>query len=102
MAPDGDEQPEPSFGDFSIEGMQDPLAPRARMEYVEEVDPDPAPFVDLLEHDSDRLPWFGASPWSGPSDLIPGPRRVSRAVVTVAATSVVLGAAALIVWRLVG
>jgi hypothetical protein len=101
MTPDGEEQPEPSFGDFSIQGMQDPLAPRTRIEYVGEIDSDPAPLGDLVEHDSDRLTWFGAPPWSGSTDLAEGPRRASRAVLTVAAASVVLGAAALVIWRVV-
>ena len=102
MAQDGGEQLEPSFGDFSIEGMQDPLAPRAPSEYVEELDPDPAPFVDLVEHDSDHLPWLGASPWSGASAGPDGPRRTTRTVVAVATLGVVMGAAALVIWRVVG
>ena len=94
-----------SFGGFSIEGLEDPLAPRRDPEpddHVEEIDPDPAPMVDLVEHDTDRLPWFGATPWSGSSDQPATPRRVSRTVTTFALGAVAAGTAALVIWRLVG
>jgi len=94
-----------SFGGFSIEGLDDPLAPRHPPEpddHVEEIDPDPAPMVDLVGHDTGRLPWFGATPWSGSSDQPATRRRVSRAVTALALGTIAAGAAALVTWRLVG
>ena len=74
---------------------------RGREEYIEEVDPDPAPLVGLVEHDVNRLPWLGATPWAGSSDLPSARRRAGRTVALLAAGVTAVLAAALVIWRLI-
>ena len=93
-----------SFGGFAVEGLEDPLAPRHEPEYVEEIDDDPAPFASF-EPDPGRLPWLGARPWSGTSDLRRPRGNAARLVVTalvgvLAVGGVVIGL--LFLLRLVG
>lgn len=99
MPSDDASGPDLSFGDFSIDGIEDPLAHR-REEYIEEVDPDPAPLSDLVAHNTDRLPWFGATPWAGSSDLPTSRRRVGRTVALLTAGVTMSLAVALVIWRL--
>jgi hypothetical protein len=92
---DGDagEMPQVSFGGFSVEGMDDPLAPRRDIDDVETVDGDAPPIRDLPGDPSMRGYPLGRTVLAGTSSLRGGAAVAFRVAVAVVLLVIAVGAA---------